>query len=61
MLVRARRLADANGTEMWLVVRSLAVLRALTVVQMDHLLPIYPRLSQALAAAPAPRPQTRHE
>jgi hypothetical protein len=40
-----------------LVVRSTAVLRSLTLVQMDHLLPIYPTLSRALAAGP----QTRHE
>jgi anti-sigma B factor antagonist len=54
MLVRAHRQAAANGAELRLVVRSTAVLRALTVVQMDHLLPIYPSLSQALAAASAP-------
>jgi hypothetical protein len=35
------------------VVLSTAVLRALTVVRMDLLLPIYPSLSAALAAEPA--------
>jgi anti-sigma B factor antagonist len=54
-LVRAHRQAAANGTELRLVVRSAAVLRALTLVKMDDLLPIYPSLSQALAAAPQPR------
>jgi hypothetical protein len=33
---------------------------ALTLVQMDSLLPIYPSLSQALAAASAPGPHARH-
>jgi anti-anti-sigma factor len=61
MLVRAHRQAAANRTELRLVVRSAAVLRALTVVQVDHLLPIYPSLRQALAAASAPRPRPRHE
>ena len=55
MLVRAHQQAAANGTELRLVVRSAAVLRALTLVKMDYLLPIYPSLSQALAAAPPPR------
>jgi anti-sigma B factor antagonist len=57
MLVRAHRQAAANGAELRLVVRSTAVLRALTVVQIDHLLPIYPSLREALASASPPRPQ----
>ncbi len=61
MLVRAHQQAAANGTELRLVVRSTAVLRALTLVQMDYLLPIYPSLSQALGAAPEPGPHPRHE
>jgi anti-anti-sigma factor len=61
MLVRARQQAAANRTELRLVVPSTAVLGALTLVGMDHLLPIYPGLSQALAAAPAPGPETRHK
>jgi anti-anti-sigma factor len=57
MLVRARKLAAANRAQLRLVVRSTAVLRTLRLVQVDHLLPIYPNLSQALAA----EPRTWHE
>jgi anti-sigma B factor antagonist len=52
MLIRAHQQAAANGTELRLVVPSAAVLRALTLVRMDCLLPVYPSLSQALAARP---------
>ena len=61
MLVRAHQQAAANNTQLRLVVPSAAVLRALTLVGMDDLLPIYPSLSQALAAAPEPGPQARHQ
>ena len=61
MLVRAHKQAAANETQLRLVVRSASVLRALTLVRMDYLLPIYPSLSQALAAAPEPGPQPHHE
>ena len=61
MLVRAHKQAAANETQLRLVVRSASVLRALTLVRMDYLLPIYPSLSQALAAAPEPGPQPGHE
>jgi len=61
MLVRARRQAAANGTELRLVVVSTAVLRTLTLVGLDQLLPIDSSLSQALAAGPAPRPETPHK
>ena len=44
-----------------LVAASPAVWRALTLAGLDQLLPIYPSLSQALAARPAPRPETRHK
>jgi len=44
-----------------LVVASATVLRALTLVGMGDLLPIYPSLSQALAAGSAPKPETRHD
>jgi anti-anti-sigma factor len=57
MLVRAHKQAAANGTRLRLVVPSATVLRTLTLVQVDHLLLIYPTLSQALAAGP----QIRHE
>jgi hypothetical protein len=39
----------------------MTVLRALTLVGMDDLLPICPSLSQALAAKPGPGPEARHE
>jgi anti-anti-sigma factor len=61
VLVRAHKQAVANGTELRLVVFSTVVLRALRLVQLDYLLPIYPALSQALAAEPASRPQTNHQ
>ena len=57
MLVRAHKQAVANGTELRLVVSAAAVLRSLALASIDHLLPIYPSLSTALAA----RPQPRHE
>jgi anti-sigma B factor antagonist len=61
MLVRARKQAAANKTQLRLVVPSTTVLRALTLVGMADLLPIYPSLSQALAAGPQPGPQARHQ
>jgi anti-sigma B factor antagonist len=54
MLVRVHKQAAANGTELRLVVPATAVLRSLTLVSIDHLLPIYPSLSMALAAEPQP-------
>ena len=60
MLVRAHKQAAASRTEVRLVVPSTAVLRALTLVEIDQLLPIYPTVSQALAARPVPGPHTRH-
>ena len=61
VLVRAHKQAAANGTQLQLVVHSQVVLRSLRLVQLDDLLPIYPTLSQALAAGPASAPQTRHQ
>src|SRR5215831_13516049 len=61
VLVRAHKQAVANGTQLRLVVPSTTVLRALRLVEMDYLLPIYPTLSQALAAGPASSPQTHHQ
>jgi anti-sigma B factor antagonist len=55
VLVRAHKQAAANGTELRLVVPATAVLRSLTLASIDHLLPIYPSLSLALAAGPQPR------
>ena len=56
MLVRARKRAAANRTELRLVVPSTAVRRVFELVRMDDLLPIYPSLSQALTAGPVPGP-----
>jgi anti-sigma B factor antagonist len=61
MLVRAHKHAAANNTQLRLVVPSTTVLRALTLAGMDDLLPIYPSLSQALAAGPEPGPKARHQ
>jgi anti-anti-sigma factor len=61
MLVKAHGQAAANGTELRLAVTCTAVLRTFTLTGLDQLLPIYPSLSQALAAGPAPRPETPHE
>jgi anti-sigma B factor antagonist len=55
MLVRAHKQAAANGAEVRLVVPSPVVLRSLALASIDHLLPIYPSLSMALAAGPRPR------
>jgi anti-sigma B factor antagonist len=54
MLLQARKQAVANRTQLRLAVPSAAVRRALTLVRMDQLVPIYPTLSQALAAEPVP-------
>jgi len=61
MLARAHKQALASGTQLRLVVPSTTVLRALRLVEMDYLLPIYPTLSQALAAGPASGPRTHHQ
>jgi anti-anti-sigma factor len=61
VLVRAHKQAAASRTELRLVVPSGAVLRALTLVRMDDVLPIYPSLSQALAAEPVPGPRACQE
>jgi anti-sigma B factor antagonist len=55
VLVRAHKRAVANHTQLRLVVASTVVLAAMRVVRMDCLLPIYPSLSQALAADPQAR------
>jgi anti-sigma B factor antagonist len=61
MLVRTHKQAAANKTQLRLVVPSTTVLRALTLVGLDDLLPIYPSLSQALTAGPEPGPKARHK
>ena len=54
MLVQAHRQAVANQAELRLVVLSAAVLRALKLVRMDSLLPIYSSLEAALTPEAAP-------
>jgi len=55
MLVLAHRQAAAIGAELRLVVPAAAVLRALKLVRMDSLLPIYPSLDAALSPeSPSP-------
>lgn len=56
VLVRAHKQAAANRTQLRLAVQSTVVLRSLRLAQMDSLLPIYPTLSQALAAGPTSTP-----
>ena len=57
MLVLAHRQAAANHAELRLVVLSAVVLRALKLVRMDCLLPIYPSLAATLTPEAAPEPQ----
>jgi len=57
MLVLAHRQAAANGGELRLVVLSAAVLRALKLVRIDCLLPIYPSLDAALTPQATPEPE----
>jgi len=57
MLVRARKQAAVNRTQLRLVVTSTAVRRVFELVRIDDLLPVYPSLSQALAGGPPPRHQ----
>jgi anti-sigma B factor antagonist len=57
MLVLAHRQAAANRAELRLVVLSAAVLRALKLVRMDCLLPIYPSLDAALTPEATPEPR----
>ena len=57
MLVLGHRQAAAKGAELRLAVSAAAVLRALKLVRMDSLLPIYPSLNAALAPEAAPEPK----
>lgn len=52
MLVMAHQKALTNNAELRLVVISSPVLRALTTVRIDHLLPVYPSLADALVPGP---------
>jgi anti-sigma B factor antagonist len=52
MLIVAHQKALSNHAELRLVVVSTAVLHALTLVRIDHLLPVYPSLAEALLPEP---------
>ncbi len=52
MLVMAHQKALTNNAELRLVVISTPVLHALTMVRIDHLLPVYPSLADALVPGP---------
>ena len=58
ILVLAHRKALTNKAELRLVAAATAVLRALTVVRLDHLLPVYSSLAEALAAGISPKTAT---
>jgi anti-anti-sigma factor len=53
VLVRAHERARADGGELLLVICTAAVLRIFAVTGIDHLMPTFPTLEQALAPAPA--------
>jgi anti-anti-sigma factor len=53
VLVRAHKRAQADGGELLLVISGTAVLRIFAATGIDHLIPSFPRLEQALAPAPA--------
>ena len=53
VLVRAHKRAQADGSELLLVICTAAVLRIFAVTGIDHLIPSFPNLEQALAPAPA--------
>jgi anti-anti-sigma regulatory factor len=53
VLVRAHERARAEGGELLLVICAAAVLRIFAVTGIDHLIPNFPDLEQALAPAPA--------
>ena len=53
VLVRAHKQARAEGGELLLVIGAAAVLRIFAVTGIDHLIPNFPNLEQALVPAPA--------
>jgi stage II sporulation protein AA (anti-sigma F factor antagonist) len=53
VLVRAHKRAQADGGELLLVISGAAVLRIFAVTGIDHLIPNFPNLEQALAQTPA--------
>jgi anti-anti-sigma factor len=59
VLVRAHKRAQADGGELLLVICTAAVLRIFAVTGIDHLIPNFPNLEQALAPTPAVPNSTR--
>jgi anti-anti-sigma factor len=59
VLVRAHKRAQADGGELLLVICTAAVLRIFAVTGIDHLIPHFPNLEQALAPTPAVPDSTR--
>jgi hypothetical protein len=53
VLVRAHKRAQAEGREVLLVIAAVTVLRIFAVTGIDHLIPNFPILEQALAQAAA--------
>ena len=53
VLVRAHKQAQAEGREVLLVIAAVTVLRIFAVTGIDHLIPKFPSLDQALAQASA--------
>jgi anti-sigma B factor antagonist len=52
VLVRAHKQAQAEGRQVLLVIAAVTVLRIFAVTGIDHLIPNFPSLEQALAQAP---------
>ena len=53
VLVRAHKRAQAEGGDVLLVISAAAVLRVFAVTGIDHLIPNFPTLDEALAQTPA--------
>jgi anti-sigma B factor antagonist len=53
VLVRAHKQAQAKGRQVLLVIAAVTVLRIFAVTGIDHLIPTFPILEEALAQAPA--------
>lgn len=53
VLVRAHKRAQAEGREVLLVITAVVVLRIFAVTGIDHLIPNFPSLQEALAQTPA--------
>jgi anti-sigma B factor antagonist len=53
VLVRAHKQAQAEGRQVLLVIAAVTVLRIFAVTGIDHLIPTFPSLEEALAQTPA--------